>query len=953
MAWSRVSRRFCGSEPVRSNLLVASLLVIPCAAGQAQVDPRGDWRTWHTPHFRIHARTEHGGIIAVASAEAERAYSALSGELRPPRGTIDMVLYDNVDFSNGSATTFPSNRITLFLTPPAGELGLGRYDEWLRLVITHEVTHIFHLDRADGVWGVAQHVFGRAPPLFPNYYRPGWVLEGLAAHYESRLTGGGRGRGAFHTQLLVSAAGADRWPAPGDVNFSNSGWPGGLGPYAFGSRFFDWEAETRGDSVVSRFIDHTSRRVWPFAISGPLKQAGGEGLAKDWRNFRKSWEGQARAGTPSSIIARGLRYEPRPRVSRDDSLLAYIKADGRSPERVVIRDLSSSRDLASHRVNGSPEFTWIGHALILAQLDFTTPVEIRNRLYRWRPGGSFEAATPVSRLTRPFAMAGSVVGAVRIGPAQTTVIRLRGDSVESLPVPGGDTWAHLAESPDGKYMAGSRHANGQWDIVLWPAGSPAEVRAVTDDAALDDEPSWSDDGATLIFTSERTGLPQIYAYQVATGSLVQMTDEPTGGREGNLAAGTLYFSTVLGDGYAVMSRPGTPVESGGLERSAPPVVLAPEPVAARQSRYSSWGSLAPTYWLPLVHVIRPTGVFLGAATSGSDVVGRTAYVAGLAVTATKARWEGFLALAHTRWSNLSLDASAVQTWDRGPAVLLPPAVGPVTLVERDRSITVGGTVLRQRWRSQISARVGAEVTQDAFFAPDSFPACCLNPAFLGGVASGAAGYTHRQALSISDEDGVLINALYRRRWVVSGPGWSDEVRAVARGYLGVPLPGFAHWVLAGRVAGAVSGGPNAKRFALGGESGSRLAAVPGVGFGNGTRDFGLRGYPPGASLYTRAVASVAELRIPLFLMGKGVWRLPLSVDRMSVSFFGEAGGGWQGSGPRRIAQYQDAGAELLLDLGLNLDVPIRLRVGAAQALTTGLGANKGEWRGYVAVGSAF
>jgi len=189
-------------------------------------------------------------LIPATAREAERAYAALAGELRRPRGTIDLVLYDNVDFPNGFANVIPSNRIAVFLTPPAGEIGLARHDDWMRLVITHELTHIFHLDRADGVWGVFQHVFGRAPLLFPNTYRPGWVVEGLATYYESALTAGGRVRGAFHSQLLTAAARSGSWPVPGEANFTNARWPAAAAPYAWGSRFFAWEAATHGDTVI-------------------------------------------------------------------------------------------------------------------------------------------------------------------------------------------------------------------------------------------------------------------------------------------------------------------------------------------------------------------------------------------------------------------------------------------------------------------------------------------------------------------------------------------------------------------------------------------------------------------------------------------------------------------------------------------------------------------------------
>lgn len=41
----------------------------------AQTDPSGQWRTWHTPHFRVHAQVPNAGIAEHAAREAEHAYA--------------------------------------------------------------------------------------------------------------------------------------------------------------------------------------------------------------------------------------------------------------------------------------------------------------------------------------------------------------------------------------------------------------------------------------------------------------------------------------------------------------------------------------------------------------------------------------------------------------------------------------------------------------------------------------------------------------------------------------------------------------------------------------------------------------------------------------------------------------------------------------------------------------
>ena len=226
------------------RILFALVLSTPAAAQ----DPSGTWRTLHTQHFRVHFRPDFRARAVEAAREAERAYRLLSSELHPPRGVVDLTLGDDVDAANGFTTVFPTSRITIFATPPAGDHGLLFFDSWLRLVTTHELTHVFHLDRTRGIWSALQHVFGRAPGLFPNEYQPSWAIEGLATYYESRFTNGGRVRSSFHTQVLAAdrAAGASRSPWDA-VLFTR--WADGIVPYAYGSRFLHSFAGVAGDSV--------------------------------------------------------------------------------------------------------------------------------------------------------------------------------------------------------------------------------------------------------------------------------------------------------------------------------------------------------------------------------------------------------------------------------------------------------------------------------------------------------------------------------------------------------------------------------------------------------------------------------------------------------------------------------------------------------------------------------
>ena len=239
---------------MRSRFLLAALVLALPRTVLAQPAPYHRYRTLDTPHFRVHAAEGLEREGRVAAAAAERAYALLSRELVRPRGIIDIVVSDDADYANGNATPWPTNRINIFAAPPIENEGLRFNDDWIEVVVTHELTHVFHLDRARGIWGGLQHVFGRAPFLFPNLYGPSWLTEGLAVYYESRLTEGGRLHEQNNRLIARAAAREGRLPRLDQLSLAAPGFPGGEGAYGYGALFLEYLSQTRGDSAVGRFV---------------------------------------------------------------------------------------------------------------------------------------------------------------------------------------------------------------------------------------------------------------------------------------------------------------------------------------------------------------------------------------------------------------------------------------------------------------------------------------------------------------------------------------------------------------------------------------------------------------------------------------------------------------------------------------------------------------------------
>jgi hypothetical protein len=192
-------RHPCASLTLAAGLMlgaaVGGLCGLGCAPAQAQVlaDPRVDWQTADSAHFRVHYRSSQRAQAQAVARAAERVYGRITHALAwEPRGRTEVVLYTEFDIANGYTTPLPYNKIGVFLAPP-DEGQLLDNSNWLDLLLVHEFTHAVHLDKVRSVPGVLQNIFGRVPWFMPNLFQPGWATEGIATYLESDPANG-RGR---------------------------------------------------------------------------------------------------------------------------------------------------------------------------------------------------------------------------------------------------------------------------------------------------------------------------------------------------------------------------------------------------------------------------------------------------------------------------------------------------------------------------------------------------------------------------------------------------------------------------------------------------------------------------------------------------------------------------------------------------------------------------------------
>lgn len=741
---------------VGSCLALAIAAIVGGSADAFAQAPDEEWRTLTTAHFRVTFPAHLEELGRRAADRSERAYAELSSIfLRPPDGVIDVLVTDHTDVSNGYAQVTPSNRITVYARPPADALSLGHMDDWLELVITHELAHIVHLDYVRNPVGLlARSVFGRVSlewPFFPELATPRWVSEGLATWYESRLTEAGRVRGTFNEMQLRTALLEGRFEDIGQASGDSPLWPGGNRSYAYGSLFFAHMLERHGEEKMTAFVRAVGGQWIPYRLDGAGRDAFGVSLTDAWQEWRDSLE-QDLTGlderlersmpiTESERLTNEARWGLHPMTSPDGRRLVYTRSDGRSDIQLRIRDLATGEDRSLGRTNGLATYDWLdADSLLVSQLELDDPYRIFGDLYVFGLDGGERRITEGARLTQPSALPGGHAAiAVHEGEGTNALVRVDLTTGEVTPLVAArpDThWALPAVSPDGRWVAATRWIpDANHDIVVLDVRSGMVVTEVTRDRALDMGPRWSPEGRWLVWASDRSGILNVLGAQIdpATGAASaprMLTNVRTGAAYPSVdASGTwLYFSGYHVDGWEVERAPFT---TQGRPLAPPPAArfAAEEAPPARGAAegeiedYSAASTLAPTYWeLSYSDAVEAPafrtddlflrrrellGLGLGIQTSGRDLVLRHAYTAYGRVRTTGGKIEGGASYSYAGLGNPVLSLSANQRWIDGGQQVTGADQDTLFVLERERYVEAAATFLAPSYRRGLSFTVGA------------------------------------------------------------------------------------------------------------------------------------------------------------------------------------------------------------------------------------------------------
>lgn len=929
---------------------------LTATAVQAQplADPRVDWHSADSAHFRVHYRsTQRAQALAVARA-AERVYPRVTKLLEwQPRTRTEIVLYSEFDMANGFSTPLPYNFMGIFLAPP-DEGELLNNTAWIDLLLVHEFTHAVHLDKVRGVPGVLQQIFGNVPWFIPNVFQPGWMLEGLATWAESDPASG---RGRLKSPAFEAWLRTER--ANGFVSLAELNADGRTLPlnkqYLYGAYFMDFMARRYGADKITAFVHQYSGNIVPRLHSGPYG-ATGKMMDELWAEFL--------ADLNQQVDERAAALRSRPEAVGtalggpwfDVASVAAMPASAGGGWLAVVEDGESGAQLLRLAADGSRQRLMRVNrgarvevapdgSVLLTQPDVCDTLNLAYDLYRLQDG-SLRQLTSCARLRRAV-QAGPALLALQVDAGQTRLVQLDGEGrnprVLLAPVPGTDL-TELAASPDGRSLTVISRRGGDWQLLQIELAQPQAAPRVLLRRALPLS-GLRHGSAGIEFITADGGVANVW--RLAGGELQRLTHSHTSvvAHAGTAADGSLLSVVIAPKGYTLhrLAQPAV-LQTMPADSAAAPALADATPDAAgalgEGRGYSALRALRPRSWLPAIVADHGLTAY-GASTSGGDALGWHRY-AGLAmwetsqkelVGALEYRFVGSHGLALKReltaqtWSS-SGSKDTVASYDRSTK-LQWLSLFPFSRLERrihlgigaagdwsDRVDLVAHTTTRRRDERLLAALVDVDLSNGDWFSEGA------NRGAQGSLL--VEGYKPLAGGDARRYDGTVV-------------------RADLRGYLGTGLL-VRRSVLALRLTEARANG-RTEPFQLGGATDDLLQLGPTLN----SRNLSLRGYrgDEGGLRGTNARVATVEWRLPLADIDRHAMVPAVGINRLSATVFADLGGAWSsGSGPAHWSR--GVGVELLGEVKLLYALGLQLRLGVARALD-----GPRDTRGYLTAGRSF
>ncbi len=897
-------------------------------------DPSLNWKTHVGEHFLIHYPTSLKSYVGKVDYLAEQSHQNLSEYFNwRPANKTHVILLDEFDQANGFASPIPNNAMTLFMQPPTqGELLV--FDDWLKMLIHHEYTHILHTDKALDLPLMLRSILGRYLLLFPNALHPNWFQEGLATYMETNdAKGVGRGQSDVFQMIMRQEVLSGIKPISRINTVNPHDWPFNTA-YLYGVYFFRFIEDVYGKKAINQLINNYSDNLLPYQVNSNPVLITGKSLEQLWPDFQNYLNGKfspqlhriatLQTSNVKSISNSHLDYGFIAKGNKQDFWYAAI--DGNKGANLYHYDKGIEVSVVPLNSLASVDVNKNGQVLV-SQLENCGQHALYYDLYVLQKG-SLIRLTHCSRYRLAKWQSSQRIVALRYEHGIAVLERLnsKGQVVEGIwRGDMADVVSSFDVNESGDIVASIKFSSKPWELYLWTEG---KWQAITTDSELKSQPVLFSN--KVYFIQSQLGQSEIYSINLDGSDKARLSHSVGGFKQlvptSAENALTLSYETA---GYKVASvelKSYPDLYATNLEPSQPiPLV---DLSLVDDAHYNPLPSLLPKYWFP-VYLAQDNLTEVGFFTSGQDALNNHQYLAQL--TYEKQHEKGLVKFNYTyngRWIlglQQSLGSSGVEgvseynsqwfTAYMQPSLSIANSVFPyVALINSHSEFLI----------DKSHSKIGGEV-DDNWLA-------------IGVIYDGLTSALNAGGSS----DGWQLNMSLESAEKVGNSLFTGQVLSVNTRYYQTNDLGHT---LAQRLFVGVGFSSNSP-FRLGGE---RSDVYIGPGIQLKQREYALRGFDEniGQLVGENTLIYNIEYRLPFTWVDENLMSPPVGFSGWSLRAFSDNAMVWN-EGENMGGVYSSLGAEAVLDTTLVYNFNLRFRLGMAKGINS-LGSNTV----YVQLGGAF
>ncbi|GAB6094674.1 hypothetical protein JCM14469_09260 [Desulfatiferula olefinivorans] len=634
------------------GLVLGTIILLCPALSLARYNPGWEWQTIETEHHTLYYPKGYEAFAARVMSLSDEVYTDVSGWLGVSPDRCPVVLNPGTDLFNGFYSPFP-NRISLYETPHAGVRGFGPVSDAMDAVFTHEYAHFAHITTKLGWYGKLSRYLGRDSAI-TNILSPGWIIEGVTTNAETLFTDGGRGRCSyFRGKMLSMSEDEGLW------NLSAAGiyppyQPPGDRFYLAGYHMVEYLTRTYGEDAFARLS--TYQAMHPLGLTDEaLRHVTHKSADLFYQEFLFDYQKQAQAFKDlanEAVLpeARVVLAEPLGDIEAHfwteagslmayrtayDSKNAFVEIDPRT--FAVLRTVETGTMNVINGispVNGGAGVVYGGYyPRLLGEGDLIdadlTVLDLASGKRARLTQNAHVFSADLSRST------GQYVAARRNG-MWTDLIVVDDAGKNIFPLVSQPGWLFEAPvwSPDDSSIACVVKSGANADIALVDPLTGKLRTLFEPDRFEDNDPCFSPDGTFLVFSSNRSGIWNIFAWDMLKEKLYQLTSVDYGATSPKISPDgktlsfltlhrgvrrlcTLPFDPVKGQKYFV--KPGGKPADPDLERLCPAFAGTPKPVPYARI-------LTPFLHIPYI-MSNEDDTQIGIWALGGDPVGMNSYSA--------------------------------------------------------------------------------------------------------------------------------------------------------------------------------------------------------------------------------------------------------------------------------------------------------------------------------------